>query len=157
LRSRPLQLALLAATFVVALVLLLGPVQRRLWTVASGVPDVIVSGLMILPFVLLPLFVRPLHRLTRWAWILAAVMSLDILFFILTTFAPTGGHPSFEALASFYLGLMKPFLVLIAVSLLGVGFIRGERALTVVLGFICLLGEALYGFYPPEIFGALFS
>jgi hypothetical protein len=43
------------------------------------------------------------------------------------------------------------------VSLLGIGFVRGERTFTVVLGFICLLGEALYGFYPPEMFGQFLS
>ncbi|HYN10351.1 MAG TPA: hypothetical protein VES67_23390 [Vicinamibacterales bacterium] len=146
--SRSAQLALLVGGFVAALLVLFLPVQRHL---VEGGGSFLVSAILILPFLLVPVILRPLQRPTRTAWILAAVMALDLVFFAIIEFAPTGGHPSYEAMASLLLGLMKPILVTVAAVLLSVGFRRGERFVVVALGFVCLLGEALYGLYPIDM------
>ena len=145
---RLLQLALLVAGFIAALLLLFMPVQYHLRQ--GGWGGEFVSAIFVVPFVLLPLAVRPLQHVTRVAWVLAAVMALDLVFFAIMTFAPTGGHPSFEGLASLALGMLKPILVTVAAVLLSIGLWRGERFLTVALGFVCLAAEALYGFYPID-------
>jgi hypothetical protein len=144
--TRFLQLALLIGAFAVVVYVSLVPVQAWLWRTADG--KALVSAVPILPFILLPLVMRPLLRPTRIAWILAAVMALDLVFFAIGEFAPTGGHPSIEAMGSLFLGLAKPFLVLASIVLLSVAFIRGERFVVVALGFICLLAEALFALYP---------
>ena len=138
-------LALLVGGFVAALVLLFLPVQRHL---VQGGGSFFVSALFILPFLAVPVVIRPLQRPTRIAWVLAAVMALDLVFFVFMEFAPTGGHPSFEGMASLMLGMLKPILVTIAAVLLSIGYRRGERFIVTALGFVCLLGEALYGLYP---------
>jgi hypothetical protein len=143
-------LALLIGGFAAAAVMLFVPVQRWLWTTADG--KALLSAIPILPFVALPLVVRPLQRLTRAAWILAAVMALDLVFFVVMEFAPTGGHPSIEALGSLFLGMAKPLLVLIAIVLLSIAFVRGERFGVVALGFVCLLAELLFAIYPIDTF-----
>lgn len=147
--SRGAQLALLVGGFVAALVLLFLPVQRRL--VEGGGAGFFVSAIFILPFLMVPLVIRPLQRPTRIAWILAAVMALDLVFWAVLEFAPTGGHPSYEAMASLLLGMIKPILVTAAAVLLSMAFRRGERFVVVALGFVCLLGEALYGLYPIDV------
>jgi hypothetical protein len=149
--SRSVQLALLIGVFVAALLLLFLPVQRQLNDGVSGSRGFLVSAIFILPFLVVPLMIRPLQRATRIAWILAAVMALDLVFWVFITFAPTGGHPSFEAMGSLMLGMLKPILVTVGVVLLSVGFRRGERFVVVALGFVCLLAEALYGFYPIDM------
>ncbi len=145
---RGAQLALLVGGFVAALVLLFLPVQRHL---VQGGGEFFVCAIFIFPFLLVPLVVRPLQRPTRIAWILAAVMALDLVFWAVMEFAPTGGHPSFEGMASLLLGMIKPFLVTAAAVLLSMAFRRGERFVVVALGFVCLLGEALYGLYPIDM------
>ena len=147
--SRGAQLALLVGGFVAALVLLFLPVQRRL--VEGGGAGIFVSAIFILPFLMVPLVIRPLQRPTRIAWILAAVMALDLVFWAVLEFAPTGGHPSYEGMASLLLGMIKPILVTAAAVLLSMAFRRGERFVVVALGFVCLLGEALYGLYPIDV------
>jgi hypothetical protein len=146
--TRPLQLALLIGAFAAAVFVWLLPVQGWLWGSANG--KVLVSAVPILPFILLPLVIRPLQRSTRIAWMLAAVMALDLVFFMIGEFAPTGGHPSIEAMGSLFLGLAKPLLVLLSIVLLSVAFLRGERFVVVALGFICLLAEALFALYPID-------
>jgi hypothetical protein len=146
--TRPLQLALLLGAFAAAVFVLLLPVQGWLWGRADS--KVLISAIPILPFVLLPLVTRPLQRSTRFAWALAAVMALDLVFFAILEFAPTGGHPSIEAMGSLLLGMAKPFLVLASIVLLSVAFLRGERLVVVALGFICLLAEALFALYPID-------
>jgi hypothetical protein len=146
--ARPLQLALFIGAFAAAVFVWLVPVQAWLWRSADG--KVLVSAVPILPFILLPLVTRPLQRATRMAWILAAVMALDLVFFAIGEFAPTGGHPSIEAMGSLFLGLAKPLLVLLSIVLLSVAFLRGERFVLVALGFICLLAEALFALYPLD-------
>jgi hypothetical protein len=143
-------LSLLVGGFAAAAVTLFVPVQRWLWTTADG--KALLSAIPILPFIALPLVVRPLQRLTRVAWILAAVMALDLVFFVIAEFAPTGGHPSLEALLSLFLGMAKPLLVLTAIVLLSIAFLRGERFIVVALGFVCLLAELLFAIYPIDTF-----
>jgi hypothetical protein len=146
--TRPLQLALLIGAFAAAVFVWLLPVQGWLWGSANG--KVLVSAVPILPFILLPLVIRPLQRPTRIAWVLAAVMALDLVFFAISVFAPTGGHPSLEAMGALFLGMAKPFLVLASIVLLSVAFLRGERFVVVALGFVCLLAEALFALYPLD-------
>ena len=146
--SRSVQLALLVGGFVAALLLLFIPVQRHL---VQGGGEYFVSAIFLLPFLVVPVVIRPLQRATRTAWILACVMALDLVFFAVIEFAPTGGHPSFEAMGSLMLGMLKPILVTAAAVLLSIGFRRGERFVVVALGFVCLLGEALYGLYPIDM------
>lgn len=145
---RLLQLALLLGGSIAALVLLFMPVQYH--QRQGGGPGFFVSAIFILPFVLLPLVARPRERVTRVAWMMAAVMALDLVFWAVAVYAPTGGHPSFEGMATLFLGMAKPILVPVAAVLLSIGFLRGERFLAVVLGFICLVAEGLYGFYPID-------
>ena len=145
---RILLLALLVGGFITALVLLFLPVQYHQRQGGGG--GFYVSAIFILPFVLLPLVARPLQRMTRAAWMLAVLMALDLVFWAVGDFAPTGGHPSFEGLASLALGMLKPILVTVAAVLLSIGFWRGERFFTVALGFVCLAAEALYGLYPID-------
>jgi hypothetical protein len=146
--TRALQLALFIGAFAAAVFVWLVPVQAWLWRSADG--KVLVSAVPILPFILLPLVIRPLQRSTRIAWMLAAVMALDLVFLMIADFAPTGGHPSLEAMGSLFLGLAKPFLVLASIVLLSVAFLGGERLVVVALGFICLLAEALFALYPID-------
>ena len=141
---------MLIGGFAATAVTLFVPVQRWLWYAADG--KALLSAIPILPFVAVPLVVRPLQRLTRAAWILAAVMALDLVFFVITEFAPTGGHPSLETLLSLFLGMAKPLLVLTAIVLLSISFLRGERFVVVALGFVCLLAELLFAFYPIDAF-----
>ena len=145
-----MQLALLVGAFAAAVFVWFVPVQRWLWTTADG--KALLSAIPILPFVAMPLVVRPLQRLTRVAWMLAAVMALDLVFFVIMEFAPTGGHPSLEALLSLFLGVAKPLLVLTAIVLLSIAFLRGERFVVVALGFVCLLAELLFAIYPTDAF-----
>ena len=68
-------MSLLIGGFAATAVTLFVPVQRWLWYTTDG--KALLSAIPILPFVALPLVVRPLQRLTRAAWILAAVMALE--------------------------------------------------------------------------------
>ena len=102
---------------------------------------------LILPFILSPLVAR-FHFATRMAWGICALMALDIVFFALMEFGPLGsGHPSLEALGSYYLGLAKLVLIPIALILLAVANLKGEHIGIIGIGFVCLAGEALYGTY----------
>jgi hypothetical protein len=149
--SRSVQLALLIGVFVAALLLLFLPVQRQLNNGVSGSKGFLVSAIFILPFLTARFVIRPFQRATRVAWILAAVMALDLVFWVFILYAPSGGHPSLEAMGSLFLGFLKPILVLVAAVLLSMGFLRGERFVVVVLGFICVLAEAIYGLYPIDM------
>jgi hypothetical protein len=146
--TRPLQLALLIGAFAAAVYVWLLPIQG--WLSGSADSSALISAIPILPFVLLPLVTRPLLRPTRIAWALAAVMAVDLVFVAIAEFAPTGGHPSLEAMGALLVGLAKPFLVLAAIVLLSIAFLRGERFVVVALGFICLLAEALFALYPID-------
>ena len=147
-KARIALLVVLSAGYLLALYAFYQPVHLRIWNSFSAV-DVLVMACLILPFVVVPLLVRPRHRVTRFAWGVCAVMALDVVFFALAVFAPLGsGHPSLESLASFFMAMAKPFLVPVALVLLGIACVKGERMALVALGFLCVAGESLYGAYP---------
>jgi hypothetical protein len=145
-----LVLAVLAlVAFVVAVGLLFQPVQLRIWNRLSWV-DVVVMTALIVPFLgsKWPLATRT--RAARLAWWLCALMALDVLAFAVGIFAPTGGHPSLEAVVSLFIGVGKVALVPAAFLCLVVAALRGERATTIFLGTICLIGETLYTLGNPD-------
>ena len=148
--SRPVRIVLLAfltAGYFLALYAFFRPVQVRIWNYFSAV-DVLSMACLILPFMVVPLLVRPRYRVTRYAWGVSAVMALDLVFFALAEFGPLGsGHPSLESLASYFLGMAKPVLVPVALALLGVACVKGEQLAVVATGFLCVAGETLYATY----------
>ena len=145
---RLVQLAFLTAGYLLALYVFFRPVQVRIWNYFSAV-DVFTMACLILPFMVMPLLVRPRLRVTRYAWGISAFMALDLVFFALAEFGPLGsGHPSLESMASYFLAMVKPVLVPTVLVLLGVAGVRGERMVVVTTGFLCLAGETLYGTYP---------
>ena len=150
---RMLLLALLGAGYVLALYLFFRPVQLRIWN-HFGAVDLLVMASLILPFMVVPLLVRPRHRVTRYAWGVAAVMALDLVFFAVGEFGPLGsGHPSLESLGSYFLAMAKPVLVPVALALLGVACVKGEQLAIIVTGFLCVAGETLYATYPTAWWG----
>jgi hypothetical protein len=151
---RSLLLAFLIAGYLLALYVFFRPVQVRIWNDLSAV-DVLLMACLILPFMAVPLLVRPRHRVTRYAWGASAVMALDLVFFAAMEFGPLGsGHPSLESMASYYLALAKPVLVPVVLALLCVACVKGEWLAIVVTAFLCLAGETLYGTYPTAWWGA---
>lgn len=92
--------------------------------------------------------------MTRFAWAVSAVMALDLVFFAIAEFRPLGsGHPSLESLASYVLAMARPVLVPVALALLGVACVKGERVAIVATGFLCLAGETLFAAYPTAWWG----
>lgn len=148
--SRTQRVALLVIFVVVyarTMFMFFRPAQLRLLNSFSEVDLAIVAGLM-LPFILAPFF-RRFHHVTRLAWVLCAVMALDLVFFASMTFGPLGsGHPSLEALGSYYLGLAKLVLIPVTLVLLAVAGMKGEHMGVIGLGFVCLAGATLYATYP---------
>ena len=149
--SRPVRIVLLAfltAGYFLALCAFFRPVQVRIWNYFNAV-DVFSMACLILPFMVVPLLVRPRYRVTRYAWGVSAVMALDLVFFALAEFGPLGsGHPSLESMASYFLAMAKPVLVPVALALLGVACVKGEQMAVVATGFLCVAGETLYATYP---------
>jgi hypothetical protein len=154
--SRPIRITLLAALiagYIVAVRLGFRPVQLRVWN-DFGTVDLVIMGALILPFIVVPRFVRPGCRVTRWAWGVSALMAMDVVFFGLGELGPLGsGHPSLESLLSYFLALAKPVLVPVGLILLSVACIKREQVVLVVTGFLCLVGETLYGTYPTDWWG----
>lgn len=148
--QRVVLLVIFVAVYVRTLVMFLRPVQVRLLNAFSGMDLAIMAGL-ILPFILAPLGWR-FQRVTRAAWVVGAVMALDLVFFAMMEFGPFGsGHPSLEALGSVYLGLAKLALIPIMLVLLIVACLQGERITVIALGFLCLMGATLYATYPSTV------
>ena len=149
--SRPLRiglLVLLAGMYILAVCLFFRPVQLRVWN-NFGTLDLAIMGALILPFILVSWIARPRHGVTRWARGIAALLALDVVFFAAGELGPLGtGHPSLESAASYFLAVAKPVLIPVALTLLGIACLRGERIAIVVTGFLCLAGETLYGSYP---------
>jgi len=154
--SRPVRivlLALLTAGYLLALYVFFRPVRVRIWNDFSAV-DVLLMACLILPFMAVRFLVRPRHRVTRYAWGVSAVMALDLVFVAAMEFGPLGsGHPSLEAMASYFLAVAKPVLVPVVLALLGIACVKGEQLAIVVTGFLCLAGETLYGTYPTAWWG----
>lgn len=148
--QRVVLLVVLLAAYVRTLAVLFRPVQLRLWNSFSEA-DLVIMTCLISPFILARFF-TPLHRVTRIAWGLGCVMALDLVFFAMMAFGPLGsGHPSLEALGSYYMGLAKLVLIPITLILLVVACLKGERITVIALGFLCLVGATLYATYPPEM------
>ena len=148
--SRRVQAGLLFVAYLVVIAIFLRPVHLRVWN-RLGAIDVLIMACLILPFVVVPRFVKPRLRVTRYAWIGCTVMALDLVFFAWGEFGPGGGgHPSLEALGSYFLAMVKPVLVPIMLILLGMACVKGERMLLVATGFLCLVGETLYATYSTE-------
>jgi hypothetical protein len=142
--------ALVLGAYVLTVVALFRTVQLRVWNY-FGIVDLMVMTSLILPFMTSRLFgrFRPTLGVSRSAWIICAVMALDVLFFTLGVFGPfSTGHPSLEALGSYYLGLAKLVLIPAALLLLVLAGVKGERMVVVAIGFLCLLAETLYATYP---------
>ena len=147
--QRVVLLAILIAAYVLTVTTFFRPVQLRLLNRFSEIDLAIMAGL-ILPFILAPL-VAKFQRITRMAWVLSAVMALDLVFFAMMEFGPLGsGHPSLEALGSVYLGLAKLALIPATLILLVVACLKGERINVIGVGFICLTGVTLYAIYPSS-------
>ena len=149
-RGRAAALAALVVAFLAIVAGLFRVIQLRVWN-SFGAVDVLALAAMIVPFLVAPKLdrTRSLTRASQFAWILCAVMALDLLFFTIGKFGPRGsGHPSLEALGSYFLGMAKVVLIPATLVLLGVACIKGERMIVVALGFLCLVGETLYATYP---------
>ena len=148
-----MQLASLVAAYLVAVYLCFRPVQLRIWN-DLGAADVLTMAGLILPFMVMPWVARPRLGVTRYAWGASVVMALDFVCFALAVFGPLGsGHPSLESLVSYYLALAKPILVPGVLVLLCIACVKGERMVVVAPGFLCAVGETLYGTYPTAWWG----
>lgn len=119
------------------------PVQIRVWNYFSWI-DILVMVALIAPF-LAARWIWPSEiKGTRIAWWLAAIMALDVLVFVITTVAPTGGHPSLESLVLYFSALAKVAMMPAALLSLCIAFSRGEKPITTALGVICLVCESVY-------------
>jgi hypothetical protein len=116
--SRPVLLAALIGGYLLAMYLCFRPVQLRIWN-DLGAVDVLTMAGLILPFLVMPWLARPRLRVTRYAWGASAVMALA-----------------------------KPVLIPVVVGLLAVACVKGEQMVIVAAGFLCAVGETLYGTYP---------
>ena len=125
------------------------PFQLRVWNHLSWV-DVAVMVALVGPFLASRWLLGSRTRATRLAWWACALMALDVLAFAVLILAPTHGHPSLESMVSFYLGIGKVVLVPAALLWLVAAALRGERATTIVLGTVCLIGETLYTLGNPD-------
>ena len=140
---------LVLVAFVVAVRLAFARVQVRIWNHLSWV-DLAVMTALIVPFLLVRWPLKPHSRWTHVAWWLCALLAIDLLAFAVGILAPTGGHPSLEALVSLWLGVAKVALVPAALLAILVAALRGERVLLVFLATTCLVGETLYTVSNPD-------
>jgi hypothetical protein len=69
-------------------------------------------------------------------------MALDVVMFAVLVWAPTGGHPSLEALVLVWTAVLKAVLAPVTVAALAVGLLTGERT-TIALGLACAIGETV--------------
>ncbi len=148
--SPGVRLVQLAVATVAVVGVLFAPVVRHVANLSFGTA-VLLGALFTAPFLALRYSVELERRTTRWVWALVAVMAVDFLFLAIALIAPTGGHPSFEALGSLYLMLAKLILMPASLALLIMTMFRGEQPRIVALGFLALFGESLYIVIPPEI------
>ena len=141
--------AFVLAAFLLAVRFGFQPVQLHFWNHPSWI-DLLEMAALIVPFLASrwPLPFR--SRVTHVAWWLCALMAIDVLAFAVIILAPTKGHPSLEAVVSFWLGAAKVALVPAALLALVVATLRGERVATVLLGTLCLIGETLYTLGNPD-------
>ena len=142
-RWRTLLAIVCVAVWVVAVKLLFRHVQLRIWNHSSWI-DLAAMAALVAPFLASRWMLPPRSRAAKIAWWLCASMALDIVAFAVGILAPSGGHPSLEAVVSLFIGAAKVAIVPAALIALVVAALRGERATTVVLGTLCLVGETLY-------------
>ena len=148
--SPGVRLAQLAVAILAVAGVLFAPVVRHFADFSFGA-GVFAGFVLSVPFLALRYYVELEHRTTRVAWALVAFMAIDFLFLGVALVAPTGGHPSFEALGTLYMMLAKLILLPAALLLLIVAMFRGELPRIVALGFLALFGESFYTVIPPEI------
>ena len=150
---RPLIGAIFVAlVYVAGMNLFFMPAQARLWNRLSAI-DLLVMIALVIPFVVTRWLLPFSLRATRIAWYLCAVMAVDIAFFAIMILAPTGGHPSLEALVLVSTGSLKIVLAPTAILALGVALANGERISTIALGVTCVVCESVYTLpYPNHPF-----
>lgn len=123
--------------------------QIRVWNYFNWV-DLLVIIVFVAPFLATRWVWPSALRATRIAWFLAAFLALDVPFFAIMTFSPSGGHPSLESLVLYFTSLLRIALVPAAVVALCVALWKGERALVIALGVICLVCESVYTVPGPD-------
>lgn len=147
---RHLPLAGLFVGYVLAVAVFFRPVHLRVWN-SIGAADVLIMTALALPFLIIARPSRARARATRYAWVVCAIMAVDVLCFAVGEFGPHGsGHPSLESLISYGLALGKMVLVPLALALLAVAGVRGERLTVVAAGLACVAAETLYASYPTQ-------
>ena len=139
----------IVAAYLAGLNLAWQPAQIRVWNYFSWT-DLSVMIVLIAPFLATRWMRPPIRKATRFAWWLAVVMAADVLFFAVGTFATGSGHPSLESLLLYWSSLLKIALVPAALVALCVAFTKGERAIVIVAGVVCLLCETVYMVPGPE-------
>lgn len=142
-KRRWLLAALLVLVFVAAVDLPFRYVQLRIWNHLSWV-DLCAMTVLAAPFLGARWALPHRTRAAGIAWWICTLLALDVLAFGVGILAPTGGHPSLEALVSYFLGIGKVVLVPAALASLAAGAWRGEHALTLLLGTCCLAVETVY-------------
>jgi hypothetical protein len=143
LRWRALLAIVCVAMCVATVKLLFRYVQIRIWNHLNWI-DLVAMTALVAPFLASKWMLPPRTRAAQLAWWICALTALDVLAFAVGILAPSGGHPSLEAVVSVFIGAAKVALVPAALLSLVVAALRGERAATVVLGTLCLIGETLY-------------
>ena len=129
--------------------LLYHPIQLRIWNRAGAV-DLLAMAAAIAPFVVTRWTPRHRSIATGIAWWLCVAMALDVLAFTVGILAPTGGHPSLEAVASLFIGYAKMFTIPAALGALSIASFRGERPLTLFFGALCLVAQTVYTLSNPD-------
>jgi hypothetical protein len=140
--TRVIGVVLIIVAYLTGVNLFFRPVQIRMNHV-NGV-DVAMMSLLIVPFIASRWILPSRNRATRIAWYVTAFMAVDAVMFAVVVWAPTGGHPSLEALALVWTGVLKAVLAPAAVAALAIGFAKGERSITIALGLVCTIGESVY-------------
>jgi hypothetical protein len=148
-RWGPLLAILCVAVYLVAVKLGFRCVELRIWNHLDWI-DLVVMAALIAPFLASRWRLPHRSRATKVAWWLCAIMAVDVLAFAVGILAPTGGHPSLEAVVSVFIGAGKVALVPAALVCLIVAALRGERATTILLGTLCLIGQTLYTLGNPD-------
>ena len=144
--QRIVVVGLLTLGYLLSLYLFFRPVQAAIQYQISGL-NLFTMTYLVVPFLVVRMGVSLHHRFTRYAWVLCAIMALDVLFLAGAEFGILGGHPPLGSVLSMFLGMAKCVLIPAALVLLGLACVKGERMFVVASGFLCLTGETLYATY----------
>lgn len=117
--------------------------QIRVWNYLNWV-DILIMVALVAPFIATRWMWPSGIRATRIAWFLAAIMACDILVFAVGKLAPTGGHPSLEAVVLSFAAILRVVMAPAAVVALCIALRKGERAPVIALGVICLICQSVY-------------